>query len=108
MDNRAGRVAVLLLLVGAAFAADQAASQPSFNEVMGLYGRSTKKAGSVSVASVDSPADDIASIQASYGDYGVEEKEICLTEIARRACSGPPVADPPVGDGPLAGSELWT
>lgn len=106
MVNPAGRVAVLLLLVAAAFAAEQTAHQPSFNDVLGLYGRSTKKAGSVSVASVDSPADDIAGTQASYDDYGVEEKEICLTEVARRACSGPAPTAP--GNGPLAGSEIWT
>jgi hypothetical protein len=97
--------AVLLLLVGAAFAAEQAAYQPSFNEVMGLYGRSSKQAASVSVASVDSPSDDIAATQASYDDYGVEEKEICLTEIARRACSA--TADGTV-NGPAAGSSIWT
>lgn len=108
--NPAGRVAVLLLLVGAAFAAEKAAYQRSFNEVMGLYGRSSKKAGSVSVASVDSPEDDIAATQASYDDYGVEEKEICLTEIARRACAnGGPNPDADTGAaGPVQGSEIWT
>jgi hypothetical protein len=100
------RVAVLLLLLGAAFAADVAAARPSFNEY--LFGRFSgpKKSSraSVSVAAVSSQDADYGSASTyAYDDYGVEEKEICLQEVARRACmvEGGNVAGP-------TNSEIWT
>lgn len=100
------RVAVFLLLFGAAFAAHVAAARPSFNDhLLGRFSGSKKSSSraSVSVAAVDAQdADYVSASTNAYDDYGIEEKEICLQEVARRACtSTAPGADPGV-------NEIWT
>jgi hypothetical protein len=106
--NRARvHLAVILLLFGAAFAADIAAARPSFNDqLFGRFSGSIKSRASVSVAAVGSQgADYIGASTYSDDYYGVEEKEICLQEVARRACT---TETTPTGVGIPGQSELWT
>jgi hypothetical protein len=94
------RVAVVLLLLEAAFAAEVARARPSFNDL--LFGQYAikKRSSSVSVAAVGSQdADYLSASTYGYDDYGIEEKEICLQEVARRAC---------VAAGAPGASEIWT
>lgn len=102
---------MLLLL----FAASRvSAAGLSFSDVLyQKFARPSKssKAGSVGIAAVNKPRDaqeeDFVAVSADayLADYsGVEEKEICLMEITRRACAITTTGAATTG----AGSEMWT
>lgn len=98
----AARCAALLLLLGAAFA-----TVPGRPTVMDIRGGWYRRSASVSVASSDQ-----ASESYGYENYGVEEKEICLQEVERKACQTRSVDGGCAGTTPTANCDndvsFWT
>lgn len=80
----AARVAAFLLLLGLSYAATTDLSRPT---LMQLRGKWNKRSTAPKAAAAVSTASDHGEYEGPVYDHKLEEKEVCLVEVLRKACS---------------------